>query len=190
MKKSTVPGTKTDVEKLTENFERTLARENALETGFCPVRRRIYDELFRESIRLSRVECSERGQLLDRIRDEFLRWFEFYQNLYCSASAYGIRQNLYRAEEKKNFQFAVEELENECQTLADQLNKEKHRLELLTKNLNEKSFRAETQFQRQRKEIEHLKFYREQLKRDLNSGLTEILTNSALLLTEQQILSD
>ena len=98
-------------------FIRMLYNEQALEIGLCPKRRRIYNDLFDELIRLITLQCSERGLLLGRIKNEYVQWMNTYEELYSSGMAYGLRQYLHKIEEKQNYEYMLQELENDCQQL-------------------------------------------------------------------------
>jgi len=118
---STIPSTHEDLHQLEERFNRMLYDEYALETGLCRKRRRIYDDLFTELIRMTKIHCSERGLLLERIRNEFVQWMNTYEELYSSSMAYGFRQYLNRLEEKECLQTMIDTLENNCQQLRNEL---------------------------------------------------------------------
>ncbi|KAE9553465.1 hypothetical protein FO519_003337 [Halicephalobus sp. NKZ332] len=89
---SAAPTTRLDLVALHEKFEASLQTERAKAFGICPIRRRIYDELFDEIIRQVTINCAERGLLLLRIRDEIRMTFLAYQNVLESSIAYGIRK--------------------------------------------------------------------------------------------------
>uniref|UniRef100_A0AC34QNF8 Axonemal dynein light chain p33 n=1 Tax=Panagrolaimus sp. JU765 TaxID=591449 RepID=A0AC34QNF8_9BILA len=91
---SAAPTTRLDLVALQERFEASLQVERAKPFGICPIRRRIYDELFDELIRQVTINCAERGLLLLRIRDEIRLTLLAYQNVLESAIAYGIRKSL------------------------------------------------------------------------------------------------
>ena len=174
---STVPSTVYDVKKLETRFNRLLYEQRALETGFCPIRRRLYDDLFTELIRIIRIECAEQGLLFQRIQDEILRWMNTYDELYVSSMAYSMRQYLYKAEEKKNYELAAKELETDCQQLVEQLNREKNRLQRVTQQLEQKTFLTEPHLLAMRKDVVALKAMRKRLKSDLQFTLNNLLSS-------------
>lgn len=63
----------------------------ARETGICPIREELYAQCFDELIRQITINCSHRGLLLVRVRDELRMSIQAYQTLYESALAYGMR---------------------------------------------------------------------------------------------------
>ncbi|KAI6192307.1 Dyla-1 [Aphelenchoides bicaudatus] len=89
---STVPSTRLDILGLQQRFETELNVSHAKSFGICPIRRRIYDELFDELIRQVTINCAERGLLLLRVRDEIHLSMLSYQTLLESAIGYGIRK--------------------------------------------------------------------------------------------------
>lgn len=124
---STMPSTREDTSLLEERFNQMLYNEYALETGLCSKRRRIYDDLFAELIRITKVHCSERGLLLERIRNESIQWINTYEELYASSMAYSIRQYVQKLEEEKRMESKIEELENDCQQLRKELAQQSNR---------------------------------------------------------------
>ncbi|KAI6221909.1 Dyla-1 [Aphelenchoides fujianensis] len=89
---STVPSTRFDILGLQQKFENELKVARAKPFGICPIRRRIYDEMFDELIRQVTINCAERGLLLLRVRDEIHLSILSYQSLLESSIGYGIRK--------------------------------------------------------------------------------------------------
>lgn len=98
---SSVPATRLDVINLQEQLDARLRQTQARETGICPVRRDLYTECFDELIRQVTINCSERGLLLLRVRDEIAMSMEAYETLYCSSVAFGLRKALQAQEGKE-----------------------------------------------------------------------------------------
>lgn len=65
------------------------------------------DEIIREVT----INCSERGLLLLRIRDEIAMSMEAYETLYCSSVAFGLRKALQAQEGKEKLLERVTTLE-------------------------------------------------------------------------------
>lgn len=166
---STIPSTQDDVKQLEEIFNKMLYKEYALENGLCPKRRRIYDDLFSELVRIIKVHCSERGFLLERIQNEHIQWMNTYEELYSSSMAYSIRQYLYKIEEKKNLQSQINQLENDCQQLRNELKQESNKFYELTKQNDQKS------------DIKFLKTMNKKLQNDLERTLNQMLSSSIFL---------
>ena len=64
-----------------------------------------------EIIRQVTINCTERGLLLLRIRDEIAMSMEAYETLYCSSVAFGLRKALQAQEGKENLHERVKNLE-------------------------------------------------------------------------------
>ncbi|CAH8430120.1 unnamed protein product [Schistosoma margrebowiei] len=91
---SSTPATRLDVVNLQEELDRRLQQRQARETGICPVRRELYNQVFDELIRQVTINCAERGLLLLRVRDEIRMTIAAYQTLYESSIAFGMRKAL------------------------------------------------------------------------------------------------
>lgn len=90
----TTPAKTSDLYDLQTLLDNALQNESARETGICPIRERLYSEFFDELIRQITINCSHRGILLYRIRNELKAEIEIYQKLYVSSLAYGIRASI------------------------------------------------------------------------------------------------
>jgi dynein light intermediate chain len=89
---STTPATRSDVIKLQNQLDAALQTRKARETGICPVRSELYGQCFDEIIRQVTIDCSARGLLLVRVRDEMRTTISAYQSLYESAVTWGMRK--------------------------------------------------------------------------------------------------
>ncbi|CAF3528792.1 unnamed protein product [Rotaria socialis] len=178
---STHPSTQDDVKQLEERFHMQLYKELALENGLCPKRRRIYDDLFNELIRIVNVECSERGQLLQRVKDEHQQWMNTYEELYSSSMGYGMRQCLNRMEENKNLEIKIENLEDECKKLRDELEKESVRFEKVTDKSSNNMQTEDSELRILRSNVKFLQLTNNKLKSDLDNVLNEILSSTIFL---------
>ena len=173
---STIPSTQDDLKQFEEDFHRMLYQEFALESGVCPRRRRIYDDFFNELIRITTVHCADRGQLLERIRDEYKQWMKTYEELYASSTAYGMRQYLYRMEEKKNLEMTIKTLEDECQQLRDQLKEASATYEQVKKKNYE-----DHELDALRTDVQIYRSSNQKIRRDLAKALNQVLTSSIFL---------
>lgn len=178
---SSTPSTFTDVQQLREEFDLRLFKEQALESGFCPIRRQLYTDLFNELIRNVGVHCSERGELLQRMQNEFHQWMSTYEQLYSSAMAYGMRHSLNRMEEQKSLELIVEELQNECQHLCDELNQEKIRLDELERRLEQKKHLRDKELKALKVDVTNLRLMRERLRSELEATLNSMLSSNIFL---------
>ncbi|XP_055921510.1 putative inner dynein arm light chain, axonemal [Eupeodes corollae] len=116
---SSTPATRQDVINLQEMLDTRLQQTQARETGICPIRRELYSQCFDELIREVTINCSERGLLLLRIRDEIAMSMEAYETLYCSSVAFGMRKALQAHEEKERLREKVKQLEIDKESLEE-----------------------------------------------------------------------
>jgi dynein light intermediate chain len=180
---STNPSTRHDLIQLQERFHMMLYKERALEIGLCPIRRRIYDDLFDELIRIIILQCSERGLLLGRIKNAYVQWMNTYEELYSSGMAYSLRQYLYKIEEKEKYEYVITELENDCQQLRDELEKESIRFEKLSKLItnNDEDNEQNDEQRLLKNNVNILRSTNEILRRDLRNTLNNILLSTIFL---------
>jgi dynein light intermediate chain len=179
---STIPSTQYDLYQLQERFNLMLYQEQALEIGLCAKRRRIYNDLFEELIRIIFLQCSERGLLLGRIKNEYVQWMNAYEELYSSGMAYGLRQYLRKIEEKDKYQDLIKELENDCQQLHVQLNEESNRYEKLCELMTNDEEYEQIYEQRLLKNNLHIfRSTNEILRRDVQNTLNHIVSSTIFL---------
>lgn len=89
---SATPATRSDVIKLQQELDKMLEDRKARATGICPVRSELYGQCFDEIIRQVTIDCSARGLLLVRVRDELRTTIAAYQALYESAITWGMKK--------------------------------------------------------------------------------------------------
>lgn len=179
---STIPNTKHDLYQLQERFHQMLFNEQALEIGLCAKRRRIYSDLFDELIRIIFLQCSERGLLLARVKNEYLQWINTYEELYSSGMAYGLREYLRKSQEKQNYQSIIQQLENDCQQLHDQVDQESIRYEKITKSITNDDDYEQNNNQRLLKNNLHiLRSTNEILRHEVQNTLNHILSSTIFL---------
>lgn len=168
---SATPATRTDVVKLQQELDAKLKERKARETGICPVRSELYGQCFDEIIRQVTIDCSARGLLLVRVRDELRTTIAAYQALYESAITWGM---------KKATQ--VEQGKDEVEAENIQLKEEKRQLELQAAELQakieaiekrEEDYRA----QREKKHADETAFLKRQTTQ-LKAQLEQMLTSS------------
>ncbi|CAF1357446.1 unnamed protein product [Didymodactylos carnosus] len=114
---STTPLTRHDLFQLEEKFHFLLKNEQALEIGLCSKRRRIYEDLFDELIRITTLECTERGLLLARIKNEYKQLMNEYETVYKSGMAYAMRCYLHKMQTKQDLEQKIDKLENDIKQL-------------------------------------------------------------------------
>lgn len=149
---SSTPATRLDVVNLQEELDRRLQQRQARETGICPVRRELYSQCFDELIRQVTINCSERGLLLLRVRDEIRMTIAAYQTLYESSVAFGMRKALAAEQGKTDMEKKIFDLEQEKKELERQVNELKAKCDQIEKRaaeqrkVEEKKHADETNF--------------------------------------------
>ncbi|GAB1600613.1 33 kDa inner dynein arm light chain, axonemal-like [Argonauta hians] len=134
---SSNPATRLDVVSLQEELDRRLQQRQARETGICPVRRELYSQCFDELIRQVTINCSERGLLLLRVRDEIRMTIAAYQTLYESSVAFGMRKALASEQGKTDMEVKIELLETERRELERQVIELKNKCDQIEKRAAE-----------------------------------------------------
>lgn len=179
---STNPMTQFDLHQLQNRFEQMLYDEHALEIGLCTKRRRIYNDLFDELIRIIYLQCSERGLLLARMKNEYLQWINTYEELYSSGMAYGLRETLYKSNGKHHTIDRIDQLEKDCQRLHDEIDRESTRYERLTRLIvDDEEFDQNTEQRSLKTNLHLLRTANEILRRDLQTTLNNILSSTIFL---------
>ncbi|KAF8566988.1 hypothetical protein P879_08788 [Paragonimus westermani] len=139
---SSTPATRLDVVNLQEELDRRLQQRQARETGICPVRRELYNQVFDEMIRQVTINCAERGLLLLRVRDEIRMTIAAYQTLYESSIA-DLEQD------KRDLERQVHELKTKCEHIEKraaeqrQLEEKKHQDEIQFLKRNNQQLKAQ-----------------------------------------------
>ncbi|GFT94115.1 33 kDa inner dynein arm light chain, axonemal [Nephila pilipes] len=159
------PASRNDIIELSKQFDECLKERQVKMTGFCPMRRELYDLLFDELIRQATIHCAERGALLLRIRDEFRMTMAAYEKLFECGVEYGARKSLEAEIEQQKVEIQYKQLQSEVS-----------RAERLTNNLKaqieaEETLRQQMIDAKQAKHQERMEF----LKR-LNKQLKEQIT--------------
>uniref|UniRef100_A0A3B1K586 Axonemal dynein light intermediate polypeptide 1 n=1 Tax=Astyanax mexicanus TaxID=7994 RepID=A0A3B1K586_ASTMX len=158
---SSAPCRGRDVVRLQEQLDLKLQQRQAKETGLCPVRRELYSQCFDELIRQVTINCSERGLLLLKVRDESRITEDAYRTLYKSSLAFGLRKILLAEHEKSDMDKKVSDLENENKDLEKQLNELMAKREAIEKQAAE---RQKADEKKRTQEIQFFKRMNQQLK--------------------------
>eukprot|EP00941_MAST-03F_sp_MAST-3F-sp1_P005508 g5508.t1 len=119
---SSTPATRLDVINLQEQLDLKLQQRQARETGICPIREELYVQCFDELIRQVTINCSERGLLLLRVRDEIRMTVSAYQTLYESSIAFGMRKALMAEQRKADLEARIKQLQLENDDLQKEVN--------------------------------------------------------------------
>ncbi|TYZ62592.1 hypothetical protein PybrP1_013029 [[Pythium] brassicae (nom. inval.)] len=165
---SSTPATRLDVVNLQEQLDLRLQQRQARETGICPVREELYAQCFDELIRQITINCSERGLLLLRVRDEARMTIAAYQTLYESSIAFGMRKALMAEQKKMEAEQKIRQLEGEVKELAAQIDELHTRCDAVARREEEKKAVDEKKHQ---EEVEVLRKTNDQLKASLETLL-------------------
>jgi len=161
---SSQPATRSEVKQVTTLLDQRLRERQARETGICPVRRELYQQVFDELIRQVTIECSERGLLLLRVRDEINMTLAAYQTLYQSSVAFGMRKALQAEQGKHEMLEKIDQLESEKLNLERQVADLKAKCEAIERREAE---RRQQDDKKHQDEIQFLKRSVQQLKQQL-----------------------
>ncbi|TMW61672.1 hypothetical protein Poli38472_010735 [Pythium oligandrum] len=165
---SSTPATRLDVVNLQEQLDLRLQQRQARETGICPVREELYAQCFDELIRQITINCSERGLLLLRVRDEARMTIAAYQTLYESSIAFGMRKALMAEQKKMEAEQKIRTLETENRELAAQIDELATRCEAVQRREEERKTADEKKHQ---EEVDILRKANDQLKANLETLL-------------------
>ncbi|CAD8116480.1 unnamed protein product [Paramecium sonneborni] len=168
---SHVAATREDVGNLQKLLDERLLARQARETGICPIREELLSQCFDEIIRQVTIDCSERGLLLMRVRDELKMTIAAYQTLYNSSVTFGMRKQLQAEMGKSELEEKIVQLEQRKQKL------EEKRIDLLNKkdSLDKKiKERNQIEEQKRKQEIEFLKYQGQHLEAFLKSVQPEL----------------
>lgn len=163
------PATKADVLKLQEDLETLLQQKQARETGICPIREELYAQCFDELIRQITINCSERGLLLVRVRDEIRMTIQAYQTLYESSIAFGMRKALQSEQKKNEMNNKIQQLEKEVNDLSRQVENLDTQIEQIETNEIKKQ---ETEEKAHKEDVEFLKKTNQKFKDELEKLLS------------------
>ncbi|KAL6109691.1 dnali1 [Pungitius sinensis] len=161
---SIAPCTTRDVICLKEQLEMKLQQSLAMEVGLCPQRRGLYSQCFDELIRQITINCTEKGLLLLRVRDDVQKTFAAYQKLFESGYAFGMRKALQAEVDKKGRRQTISDLEEENEELKNEVNKLRA-LNETTEKRNNESRRVKNK--ERNEEIKLLEKSNKQLKKQL-----------------------
>ena len=166
---STTPATRSDVLKLQQQLDNTLHLKKARETGICPIRSEIYSQCFNEIIRQVTIDCSTRGLLLVKVRDEMNTTISAYQSLYESALTWGMRKAMQIEKTKDDMINENTRLKEEKKTLESKIIELQSKIEAIVKR--EEDYRIQKE-KEHADETAYLKRQAAQLKAQLEQTLT------------------
>ena len=161
------PARISDIVQLQRRLDEELARNQIRETGICPMREKLYGECFDELIRQITINCSHKGIMLVRVRDEMRMSIDTYQKLYISSLAFGLRsafsgfdKECYFKSEIGRFERDIEELEREIREIEGELegmeDREKKEIEKIGEGFDGKKGEVEEEHMGLSKELESI----------------------------------
>ncbi|KAK8890958.1 28 kDa inner dynein arm light chain, axonemal [Tritrichomonas musculus] len=165
---STNPATKTDVIKLQAQLDKELQENKVREIGIDSVRSEIYAQCFDEIIRQVTIDCSARGLLLVRIRDEMKTTISKFQTLYESAITWGMRKAFEKEQNKDMLNAENESLKEQVKALKEKNLELERKIEDMQKR--EQDYRAQKE-KEHANETAFLKRQAAQLKTQLEQTL-------------------
>ncbi|KAM3134460.1 28 kDa inner dynein arm light chain [Paramecium bursaria] len=155
------PATRTEVIQLQQELDKRLQQRQARETGICPIREELYEQCFDELIRQITIDCSQRGLLLVKVRNEFKNQLNAYKTLYESSIAYGMRKMIDAEQKKTDKSNKIMLLERECQELnkavEDLDQKIQYTKKVETERMQKESDAHKTELEKQRAYLDKLK---------------------------------
>jgi len=160
------PASREDVANLQKLLDERLLARQARESGICPIREELHSQCFDEIIRQVTIDCSERGLLLMRVRDELKMTIAAYQTLYQSAVTFGMRKQLQSEQGKTELETKITELDKKKEALLEKISELKNKKEAVEKRNTEKRAINET---KRNTEIEFLKYQSSHLENFLKS---------------------
>ncbi|KAH0791603.1 33 kDa inner dynein arm light chain, axonemal [Histomonas meleagridis] len=167
---SSSPATRSDTLQLQKQLDQQLQQKKAKENGICPIRSELYRQCFDEIIRETTIDCSARGILLGKIRDEMQSTISAYRSLYESALTYGMRKAM-QNELARNEAIAENESLREQNRVLAERNKE------LEEKIQEIENRTESYIQKKEKEHENETAFLRRQASQLKTQLEQMLTS-------------
>jgi len=149
------PSSRDDVLTLQLKLDEQLQHRQARESGICPVREELYSQAFDELIRQVAIESSERGLLMQRVRDEVRMTLASYQTLYQSSITFGTRKTLQAEQANSGLSERIEELEATKKRLTAQLQDQRALYDFIEKRIQEQ---RSAEDKRNQEEKDFLKF--------------------------------
>lgn len=106
-----------------------MEARKARETGICNVREELYSECFDELIRQITINCIQRGELLNHIKEQMKETTNYYQKLYESAMAFVMRKVLREQKKRKKLESREQTLEYEISNLKRMIEEKEKEIE-------------------------------------------------------------
>lgn len=114
---STAPADREEVVLLHDRLVQRLEKRFARPSGYCPIRREIYDDVLCELIRQLTLEEPARGVLLQRLKDEAHKSLKVHSDLAQRAEYFSSRKLLSCSEGIKEMEDTISQLQSDIASL-------------------------------------------------------------------------
>lgn len=146
-----------------------MKSRGARETGICNIREELYSECLDELIRQVTIECLQRGELLNHIKEQMKETINYYQKLYESTMSYSMRLVLREQNKKKKLEMREQTLNMEIENLRKAIEDKKG-------EIDEKTIRFE-------EEMTDMKDTHDELVRTMKDGIERKKKDLNVILT-------
>lgn len=114
-----------------------MKSSTAKETGICNVREELYSQCMDELIRQITINCLQRGELLNHIKEQMKETINYYQKLYESSMGFAMRQVLREQKKRAKLEKREKDLLNEINTLKSGIDDKENEIKEKQKNFEE-----------------------------------------------------
>lgn len=135
---SCTSATTQDVIKLSTKLDSQMKTSGARETGICNQREELYSQCLDELIRQITINCLQRGELLNHIKEQMKETINYYQKLYESSMSFAMRKVLREQKKRAKLEAREKELQKEIQDLNNYIEEKKKKSEEDDKDFQEK----------------------------------------------------
>lgn len=135
---SCTSATTNDVIKLANKLENQMKSSGARETGICNQREELYSQCLDELIRQITINCLQRGELLNHIKEQMKETINYYQKLYESSMSFAMRKVLREQKKRSKLDSREKELQKEIQDMRNYIEEKNKKLEEEDKEFQEK----------------------------------------------------
>jgi dynein light intermediate chain len=106
-----------------------MKARGARETGICNIREELYSECLDELIRQITINCLQRGELLNHIKEQMKETTNYYQKLYESAMSFAMRKVLREQKKRKKLEYKEQTLNMDIENLNRMIREKEREIE-------------------------------------------------------------
>ena len=106
-----------------------MKARSAKETGICNIREELFSECFDELIRQVTINCLQRGELLNHIKEQMKETINYYQKLYESSMSFSMRKVLREQKKRKKLEESERELTKDLDDLENIIKEKEDEIE-------------------------------------------------------------